>query len=339
MPTDGVDPADAIDLYCDDRREEVRDATLESHRYRLTTFAEFLKEHRDVHDLADVTGRDLHAYKVHRRDEEDIKLVTLQGQFSTIRQYLKFAASIDACDPELVEKVRLPKPETRARETQLPKVRAERVLEYLDTYEYASRNHALMTMAWHTACRMGGMRALDLRDVHLEDENPHLQFRHRRDTGTPLKNGEDGERDVGLAEWAVDVLQDYQEKKRDDVQDEHGRRPFFTTKQGRLSENWLRVQFYKMTQPCLVRECPHDEERSSCEYVQNWRQWASKCPSTHAPHDVRRGSISAHLMAGWPVPKLSERVNATPRVIRKHYDVRTSREAMLSRNDYLEVSP
>jgi len=229
---------------------------------------------------------------------------------STLRQFVRFLESINAVRDDLSKKVRVPTVEQRARKERIDREQAERILDYLGTYQYASRQHALFAYVWHTGARIGGVRTVDLRDLALDDgEQPHIKLRHRPGRGTPLKNGYDGERNVGLREWAASVLRDYVDERRTPQTDDDGHQPLFTTRQGRISEGWVRREFYDVTEE-------HADEK-------------------HPPHDVRRGAISDHLARGWPIDDLGERVNATPAVLRKHYDVRDAREAMLSRADLL----
>jgi hypothetical protein len=68
---------------------------------------------------------------------------------------------------------------------------------------------------------MGSLRALDLRDVYLEEQ--YVDFWHRPETDTPLKNGIDGERPVALPDPVVDVLDRYMEHHRWDRHDRHSR--------------------------------------------------------------------------------------------------------------------
>ena len=42
--------------------------------------------------------------------------------------------------------------------------------------------------------RMGAARALDVDDYRRNAEQPHLDIVHRPETGTPVKNGANGER-------------------------------------------------------------------------------------------------------------------------------------------------
>jgi len=325
-----VEPREAIEMYLADRAPELRDSTLESHKYRLTSFASWC-ESEGIESLAELTGRDLQAFKQMRTPK--VAPQTLQSQMSTLRQFFRFAESIEAVPSDFAGKVRVPSVEQTARGTRVDRDRAEAILDYLGTYEYASRHHALFALTWHIGCRIGGLRALDLDDLALDDdEQPHVKIRHRDDTDTPLKNGDDGNRNVALKEWCASVLRDYIDERRVDTTDDHGREPLFTTKHGRISEGYVRREFYNVTHPCMVAECPHDRDEAECPALNGE---PSKCPSNRPPHDVRRGSISDHLQRGWPIEDLAERVNATPRVIRAHYDVRTEREAMLSRSDLL----
>lgn len=41
-----------------------------------------------------------------------------------------------------------------ARNRMLEADEAEAILDYLEKYDYASKRHALLTVLWHTGCRM-----------------------------------------------------------------------------------------------------------------------------------------------------------------------------------------
>lgn len=97
---------------------------------------------------------------------------------------------------------------------------------------YGSRRHAFLELAWTTGARQGGLRALDLQDLYISER--YIEFRHRPDTGTPLKNKRGGERPVGLKQESVDALKHYIRNDRVDKADDHGRQPLLTTIQGRL---------------------------------------------------------------------------------------------------------
>jgi hypothetical protein len=177
---------------------------------------------------------------------------------------------------------------------------------------------------WHTGARVGGIRALDLRDFYPEEGA--VEFVHRPSTGTPLKNKTSGERMVGLREPVVEVLQEYIDQNRGDILDDHGRSPLITTRRGRPSKTALRAWCYLVTHPCVAGPCPHDREIAVCEY-RNYSD-GSKCPSAQSPHHVRTGSISWHRDCGFPREVVSERVNASESVIEEFYDKSTKRQRM-----------
>jgi len=327
-------PAEAVEWYLTKRETDVSEKTLQNHRYRLEQFVAFCTEF-EIDNLNDLSGRDLHHYKVHRREEDGLKNITLQGQLSTLRQYLDFCESIDAVPTGLHDRVLLPSTTTdeEVSDEMLPEDQAWDILHHLKTYEYASRRHAIFALAWHAGLRLGGLRALDLED--FDTENQSLRLRHRPETDTPLKNGEDGERIVALSEGMTNLLEDYVSVKRVYHIDEHGREPLFTSNQGRLSKNGTRDTFYRLTVPCLTGECPHDRNPRECEALTEHSS-ASKCPSSLSPHPVRRGAITHHRRKDLPVKVVGERVNASPEVIEKHYDRRTERERMEQRREYLD---
>lgn len=193
-----IAPEAAVDLYLEHRRDEISDKTLSSHRYRLEAFAEWCEEEAEIHNMNDLTGRDLHSYRVYRREEGDLKAITLQGQLSTLRVFLKFCASIDAVPEGLNEKILLPtvSESEEASRTTLDPDRAKRILDYLGTYRYASRQHVILTLLWETGMRMGSARSIDLEDY--DPDAPGIHLVHRPDQDTPLKNKERGERWVAL---------------------------------------------------------------------------------------------------------------------------------------------
>ena len=329
---DPLAPEDAVTLYLDHREGELSAETHQSHRYRLEAFAEWCEDN-EIHNLNDLTGRQLHSYRVDRREEDGLEPVTLRGQLSTVRVFLRFCASIDAVPESLPEKMLIPTVSggDAVSKTTLDADRAERVLEYLRTYEYASRNHAIMRLLWLTGMRVGGVRALDLEDY--DPDAPGLQLTHRPKMDTPLKNQNQGERWVALRTETNEVLSDYLDTQRIDATDEYGREPIFTTHQGRISGSAIRTAVYALTRPCQYTECPHDRDPSDCEAMD--RIYASKCPSSRSPHDVRSGAITSHLLDEVPVEIVSDRMNVSQQVLEQHYDRRTAREKMEHRRQYL----
>ena len=331
---DPIAPEAAVDLYLDQRHDEVSEQTLQSHRYRLEQFVDWCDD-EGVTNLNDVSGRDLHAYRVHRREEGDLKPVSLQGQLSTLRVFLGFCASIDAVPEGLRSKVLLPtvSGSEQASKTNLDPAQAESTLEYLDRYHYASRQHVVMLLLWKTGMRSGAVRALDLGDCELDGE-PAVELVHRPEEDTPLKNGEHGERWVALSTHVARVLEDYRDGPREAVTDDYGREPLLTTTHGRASRSTVRDTVYRATRPCWYgEECPHDRDPEECEATEF--DAASKCPSSRSPHDVRSGAITAHLLDDVPVEIVSDRMDVSQDVLDRHYDRRTEREKMEQRRNHL----
>lgn len=332
-----ISPREAVRLYLSDREMELSEKSLENHRYRLKSWVAFCQE-QGIDNMNDVTGRTIHEFRVWRKDGEgddyeEVAKVTLKGILATLRVFLEFCASIDAVEEGLRERVRMPKlrSEEISRDEKLEEEDAEAMLEYLEKFRYASREHAMLLLLWHTGIRLGTLRSFDVDDLDASDRC--LDIRHRPETGTPLKNTTAAERSIALGEFEVGVLQDYIDHNRPDVTDEYGRRPLFASAQGRLSESPIRLTVYRWTQPCRWGECPHDKDPNTCEYKK--RERLRDCPSSRSPHGVRRGAITKHLRDGTPEEVVSDRMNSSRDVIEQHYDERSEREKMRLRREFI----
>ena len=332
-----ISPREAVRLYLADREMDLSEKSLENHRYRLDSWLAFCDD-QGIENMNDVTGRTIHEYRVWRQDGDGdayqaVSKPTLKGNLATLRVFLEFCSSIDAVENGLRERVRMPKlsSEEISRDERLSEENAETMLEYLEEFRYASREHAILSILWHTGIRLGTLRAFDVDD--LDTEERCLDVRHRPEQETPLKNGHAAERSIALGEYDVEVLHDYIEHNRPDVKDDYGRRPLFTSVHGRLSESPIRLTVYRWTQPCRWAECPHDEDPNTCEWRN--RESLSKCPSSRSPHGVRRGAITKHLRDGTPEEVVSDRMNSSLDVIEQHYDERSEREKMRLRRDLI----
>ncbi|GAB7018702.1 tyrosine-type recombinase/integrase [Halostagnicola bangensis] len=236
---------EAVELYLQSAEGEKAASTVQSHGYRLQHFVRWCeKEGRE--NLNELSGRDLQAYRVWRRQDGDLTTVSLRGQLATIRAFLKFCERIDAVPQGLHEKVELPDAgDGDHRDTILDAERAEKILKHLRQFQYASREHALFLLLWRTGIRVGAARGLDVSDLHRERER--IELVHRPETETPLKNAQHGERYVALSTNTVEVLGDYIDHTRDEVTDDYGRDPLFTTTQGRPTLSTLRRTVYRVT--------------------------------------------------------------------------------------------
>lgn len=326
-----IAPDVAVEEYIATREPSVAPSTLRNDRTRLEKFIEWC-ELEEIENLNTLTGRDLSRYVAWRRDQ--VKPITLQKQLSTIRTFLEWAANIEAVEDGLREKVHtveLPDG-AESSDVTIDAERAEAILEYLNRYHYASREHAIVALVWRTGMRLGAVYSIDIDDLHPEDDA--IELVHRPETDTPLKNDSSGERWVYLGPHYYQILEDYIEANRIETADDHGRRPLFTSNQGRLSKSAIRDIIYRSSHPCLLGECPHDRIPEECEAV-GASNLPSKCPSARGPHAFRRGSITHHLLDDTDPNVVSERMDVSLDVLYRHYDARRPDEKMRQRKKFL----
>lgn len=327
-------PAQAKEMFLAQREDEVTEKTHQIYHYRLKPFVRWCDK-EGITNLNDLSARSLHEYRLWRKKDGNLKTITLKGQLSTIRVFIRFCESIDGVEGGLHEQMLIPSvdDEEAVSDSILEAERAEPILDYLGKYQYASKRHALFAVLWHTGCRMGAAHSMDVSDFDREEQS--LTIQHRPDTGTNLKNKRSGERICALSEDICEVLEDYIAVNRDDVTDDHGREPLFTTRNGRMHRSKIRTMIYAVTRPCAYgQECPHGRDPDTCE-AGNYTH-ASKCPSSVSPHDIRRGAITYLLRSDVPKQVVSDRVNSSPETLEKHYSQLTEEEKMEQRREYLD---
>jgi len=338
-----LDPAEGVEMYLEARRDDLTDPTLKGQKYRLAAFVQWCEE-EEIENLNELSGRDLYRYRVWRRegngeDRGPIAPVTLRGQLATLRSFLRFCEEVDAVKEGLRSDVHLPNLSggENVSDTTLEPARAEAILDYLDRYEYASRNHVILLLMWHTGARAGAIRSLDLDHLDLEGDRPGIRFHHNPRQDTPLKNKEKGERWNSISPYVSRVIGDYIDGPREDTRDESGRDPLITTIHGRASISAIRTTLYRVTRPCWRGAgCPHDRDIETCEATESAHM--SKCPSSRSPHDVRSGRVTAYRRDDVPRRVVSDRLNASADILDKHYDRRSNREKAEQRRDYLPDS-
>lgn len=330
---EAISPEDAVQLYLEARRDDAADWTLTSHKSRLRPFVEWC-ETEGIDNLNDLTGRNLYDYRVWRRGGnysagkvETLAPKTLTTSLNTLRRFLRFCGTIEAVPEDLYLKVPIPDL-SHGDEVSDSKIVPERVppiLDFLTTYHYASRDHVVTLLLWHCGARIGGIRALDLQDVELDTDSPIVQFVHRPESDTPLKNDEDSERANRLGKRVATVLEDYIADKRRDVTDDQGRDPLVTTAQGRISRSSVRNTIYRVTRPCWIGDgCPHGKEIDTCEF--NDYEECSKCPSTRSPHDFRKARVTKFRNDGVSKGVVSDELDASEQILDKHYDRANQRQ-------------
>lgn len=317
------DPREALERWLNKLRVDKRESTVSAYHYRLKHFIEWCED-ENIETTAELTGWDVESYETHRR-QQGVEPISLSNELKTLRSFFAYLARIEVVDEDLPEKVEPPTLEKseQVNDVRLPTDRAQTLLDYYAEHEYGTRAHVLLALEWYTGARLGALRGLDLEDYDRDER--YVEFRHRPRKETPLKNGEDGERIVGLPESVCDVVDTYLEKNRLETFDDYGRRPLLTSQVGRPSTNAVRAWTYLATVPCLHSPCPHGNEPATCEYLDY--SAASKCPSSRSPHAVRTGSITWQLNRGIP----PERVNTSVEVLLKHYDQPSRMEEMRER--------
>jgi site-specific recombinase XerD len=332
---DGTTPSEALQLYLDTREGEVSEQTLKAHRYRLRHFIRWADEH-DIETMAELGGKNLHEYRLWRREDGDLNTVSLHTQLSTLRVFLKFCASIEIVDGGLPEKLVIPtlKNGQEQRDSILAPDHATNALSYLERYEYASPDHVTLLLLWQTGMRVGALQSLDVDDYNRTKGQLHI--RHRPQGGTSLKLGDDGERINALSSETCVVLNDYLENTRPDVTDEHDRKPLIVFSDTRPAKSTIREHVHRCTQPCLWQnECPHDRAMDECPDIGLGSPMAG-CPSSVPPHDVRRGSITHWLTEDVPKAVVSDRMNVNEDILDKHYDQRTEETRAEQRRKFLD---
>ena len=329
-----ITPEEAVEMYLKDREPEVSENTLNAHRYRLNHLIRWCDE-EGINNLNELTGRSLQQYRIWRRDDGDLNNVTMVTQLSTVRVFIRWCENINAVSNGLHDKIMLPslaKNEDR-RKVMLDSDRAKKLIEYLRQFQFASRTHALVEVMWHTGLRVGAAHSLDVDDY--DSDESYIEIRHRPERGTRLKNKGEGGRIAVLNDDVCGVIDSYIKYNRINSEDENGRSPLFSSKDGRCHKTTLRESIYRITRPCeYTGECPHDREIESCEATSHDK--ASKCPSSVSPHAIRRGAITHHLSQDVPEKVVSDRMNVGLDILEKHYDRRTESEKAEQRRGYLE---
>ncbi|ELZ08513.1 integrase [Halovivax asiaticus JCM 14624] len=338
-------PTKAFELWTE--QLDRADSTIESYRYRVKPFLEFCAN-EGITSLDQLTTRKIKEFEGSRRGA-DLKRQTINNQFGTLKQFLRYCIDLNAVSEEVVASLDVPdlSKEDRVNTEKLIAKRAHTILDNLERYRYASRDHVLFLLLWRTGARIGTIYSLDVEDVYRDDDDrerlrtyleedyspsvveqiledaslPFIFPRHRPETDTRLKNEIEGERVINVADWVADVVQDYIDVNRADQRDEHGREPLLSSRKGngRLSKSAMRNWIYVITQPCeFGGPCPHDRDPETCEAREHGH--GSKCPSSRSPHKMRTGSITWHRDRGWPVSDLSDKANSGEDLIQGVYD-------------------
>nr|WP_254279539.1 hypothetical protein [Halomicroarcula marina] len=90
----------------------------------------------------------------------------------------------------------------------------------LEGAQPGTRDHIILLLLWETGARTGAIRGLNLDGTHPRFSGPAIQFVHRPEQVTPLKNQQKGTRWNRISEKAARYIEDYIQYHRDDVTDD-----------------------------------------------------------------------------------------------------------------------
>ncbi|WP_049903950.1 tyrosine-type recombinase/integrase [Halococcus agarilyticus] len=329
-----IDPRNEVERFLSDEEDDVVHDTLINHQYRLERFLEWCEE-TGFDDLTELTGRKANDYRRHRKKNSGIALVTLSNQLKTFRVFVKYCEDNDSVPIGVSDQIQIPSVEPedeKADDRDLDPERADRILDYLNKYEYASLDHVLFALLSDMGCRIGAIHSIDVDDLKYRDDGRmYVELEHRPDTDTKLKRQRKGERNVILGiqvENIQKVVEDYLDDCRTDVEDEHGRKPLITTQNGRMVKGTMRNRMYGITHSKrLGEECDHTEDGKDCPFTA-YRE-RQKCPETHSPHSARHAFVSRmRAYDDLPDDILGDRIDMTVDTMERYYDERDESERM-----------
>lgn len=326
-------PRDAMNRYLKEKRAHVTDKTLYNYSTATGQFVDWLEDNGHT-DLRDVDSDVVDQFKEYRL--ENVKAITARNDMRTVKNFIEFCESIQAVPVGLNELIRIPKvsKDDEICDDILTRQEASAILDYLKKYEYASTRHVTTLILWKTGMRIGGLRALDVGD--FDEGRPALEVRHRPETGTPLKRKDKSQRDVLLSPETAEIISDYIDNERPDVEDDNERRPLLASTHGRVARTTIQKNIYTATRPCTYNggKCAYNRDPRTCEAMKF--DQANKCPGSVSPHALRRGYVTAARNAGQPKDVTGERVNMSGKILEKHYDHGSYDEKAERRRDHLK---
>ena len=326
-------PKDAANRYLRDVEGHITDKTHYNYSNSLRRFLEWCDE-KGITDMNDLDSELIDQFKEWRL--QDVKPITAKNDMATVKNFIEYAATIQAVPAGMSDLIRIPKvsEDDEICDEYLTRQEARSILEYLSKYEYASRRHVTVLILWKSGMRLSGLRALDVKD--FDEARPAIEIRHRPESKTPLKRKSKGERDVIISPDTADVLDDYVSGKRATMTDKFGRKPLLSTREGRAARTTIQKYVYTATRPCHYNggECPYNRNTETCEALAF--DQANKCPGSISPHAVRRGYVTAARNAGQPKDVTSERVNMSGPILDKHYDKGDHDEKAERRREHLK---
>ncbi|SDY37524.1 tyrosine-type recombinase/integrase [Halobellus clavatus] len=328
---------DVLDFYLETNPWGVSQGTISSYRSRLGHFRQFCAE-EDIENLRELQPSHMDEYHNYLRKQPQLEArSSIKGCLSALRKFIRYCERRGVVDGGFHKLIILPTLSNGGGkdETWLSHDDAKEIIDYLGKFEPFSKAHVIWTLLAETGIRQSTLYAFDLDDYDATDR--YIEAVNREDTGTRLKNGAKGEREITISSEAAQVLDGYIQANRNAVTDEYGREPLLTTKNGRLQKSTIRKYAYAWSRPCAIgKDCPVGEHPETCEAAQTNND-AYKCPESVSPHPIRRGYIT-HLRAnGVPTEDvISKRCDANPDTIEQWYDMSTKAERREARRAFVE---
>lgn len=325
----GMNVQEAKEWYLAANPDDLAQSTMSTYKHGISAFAAFLEA--EGYSLQTVTkpnvmrfGTWLKEFEGSGNDSgfgsglnpgEGFSDPTLESYTKATKRFLEALEDADIIDRELSEAV--PQLTTskskKAWDVEVPMDRLEETQKYLREHHYGTRNAAIFEVLMETGMRKSGLRALDVGDVH-GGEIPYLDVRDR--DGTPLKNGENHEREVAISQDLYESLREYVNYHREPAEEENGRKPLFTTGYGggsRVSPSTVSDVVYQLTSPATfgIGSC-------SCSKPPN-RDEAIQCEKSVSPHVLRKRHATHLYNEGAPLEEIAGRMAVKPDTLELHY--------------------
>lgn len=327
-----IPATEAADRYLSHREDEVRTDTLRGESTPINRFGQWCDQ--EDKPLRRLNGFDLQAFYDTLKDDDNLtSQATLQNYMTAVRQFLRYLERLDAAPPGISDKVHIPSLEKdqRRRSEEINPDRVNKIVHHLKQFHYASRDHIILLLFWHTGIRLGAAYSLDINHITtLDGSGPVLELNHQPEHGTPLKNGDEGERPINLSQNVADAIHDYIDHNRIDTTDEFGREPLLTSANGRYSKDQIRktVNYWTCPGNTGIGECSCTDGRI--------KEKAHNCGESVPPHCIRSASITYWRQNDVPKEVVSDRMNVTDQVLDEHYDRRTEEGKARQRRKFLD---
>lgn len=151
--------------------------------------------------MDEVQPHEIEAYRHALLDDSNLNLVTVEQILQTLRVFLRYCERLSYCQDGMTEAVIIPEltDDEKARDIHLSDEGASAIIDWLCDYEWASINHLVFHIAYHTGMRRAALYGLDVQDWN--EDSRVFTLRHRKNT--PLKLDENSERNITVTDGTL----------------------------------------------------------------------------------------------------------------------------------------